>query len=440
MPKTNLFNKLKSPPGAKDLLPREVVLRQFIQEQLNTLFLFWGYQPIHTPVFEHYDALVAGLGEDLKDKIFKVVDGHGHILALKPDMTTPIARVAASRLKDEPLPIRLSYQANIFRYDAEQHSHKEFSQAGVELIGSGTSAADTESISLAINAFIALGLDNVQVVMGDQGFLNSYLTSLKLSPVQIQEIRRILAKKDHVELADYIRTNDLNCGKELTGLTRWVGKDEVFMAARKLLTDKEALKKLDNLESIYHLLSALGHEQHIRVDLGMSEDFAYYTGIIFDLYLPGFGLRVGRGGRYDQLLAQYDRPLPAVGFAINLEYVQNYLSKEEKVVFELPVPHCLVVMEEKYRAKGMEIAQGLRDQLNRVELEVLERGPEESKSYAVAKNIPFLIRVGKEILITSLDGGLEKKIPVERLGQIIEGELLADDEVLGAKDSRGQGV
>ena len=164
------------PYGTKDILPQDAARKRRVENELARLFLAWGYQEVVTPTFEYHETLKAGAPEESDDSSFRFFDRNGRMLALRPDMTTPIARVAVMRMKDDPLPFRLFYLANVFRQEESQAGRQcEFYQAGVELLGAGGIAADAEVVALAVEALLAAGLADFQICLGQVDFIGGII-------------------------------------------------------------------------------------------------------------------------------------------------------------------------------------------------------------------------------------------------------------------------
>src|SRR5690625_2379993 len=134
---------VKSPRGVRDLLPDEAVRKNRLEARIGDLFARWGYRPVVTPIFEFLETVQQSDGYELDERVYRFVDREGGLLALRPELTTPIARLVATRLQEAPKPLRLYSCGPVFRYD-EPHAgrQREFTQMGVELIGAPGPAAD----------------------------------------------------------------------------------------------------------------------------------------------------------------------------------------------------------------------------------------------------------------------------------------------------------
>jgi len=309
----------EKPAGVKDYLPHVVAKLRHIEQQVLDCMKRWGYEQIMTPTMEYYDTVgVASATSD--SKLFKLLNNRGTTLVLRSDMTAPIARVAASLLKDAPLPLRLSYHANVFRAIEEEAGREaEFFQTGVELIGDPTPEADAEVVALAIASLQAAGVSRFKIAVGHVGFLNGLLEEKLSGRAEAQrELKEYLLSRDHVGYRERLRSLGLpeRAERELEDILRLRGGQETCRQAKGLSADLSARSAIDHLCAIWDVLDAYGVTEHVLIDLTMIGDFSYYTGMTFEGYAADLGFPVVSGGRYDNLLAQFGRPSPATGFAL----------------------------------------------------------------------------------------------------------------------------
>lgn len=165
--------KLHTPIGLSDILPEECEKKKEVENIINDVFISMGYKEIETPAFEYYDVFAGGSGQISQENMFKFFDEKGRILTLRPDITTSIARVCATKLHEENLPMRLCYTGNVFRAEkTEGVRQREFTQSGIELLGSDTPNADAEVIAAAIESLLAVGISDFRVEIGQVAFFN----------------------------------------------------------------------------------------------------------------------------------------------------------------------------------------------------------------------------------------------------------------------------
>ncbi|MGB9793260.1 MAG: ATP phosphoribosyltransferase regulatory subunit, partial [Thermacetogeniaceae bacterium] len=163
------------PGDVKDMLPAEAKRKRELETRLLGLFESYGYQEVVTPTFEFYEMLEPALDRGMREHLFRFIDEQGRIIVLRPDMTTPIARLISTRLRDRELPMRFCYVANIFRRENHAGRQREFYQAGVELVGGSGAEADAEVISLACEALKLAGVRSFQISVGHVEVLEGVL-------------------------------------------------------------------------------------------------------------------------------------------------------------------------------------------------------------------------------------------------------------------------
>lgn len=352
------------PAGTKDFLPGDAKRKRMLEAKWSALFEQWGFREIITPTLEYFQVLAAGVGTNLEPDMYKFLDRENSILALRPDMTTPIARVAASRLKDEPLPLRLYYIANVFQHVAQVQAgrQREFSQTGVELLGAGTPMADAEVIALAVEALREAGLSGLQVSMGQVDFINGVMEETGLPAEERQAIKLALVNRDFVGLTNLLSDSNLSPEKQafITGIPLMHGKGEVIRKALTMTDNYKARQALENLHTIYAMLDMYGMAEYVNIDLGLIRDFDYYTGMVFEVYTPGLGFPICGGGRYDNLVAQFGLAIPATGFAIGAERAILALQRQGYTFPADPERH-LIVYQQGFEPQAVQKARELRE-------------------------------------------------------------------------------
>lgn len=315
---------LQVPAGVRDFLPAQAAALRQLEQRLLACFQNWGYQEVMTPTLEFAATFQAGSPAGYEDTLYKFIDRQGRVLALRPEMTAPIARLVATSLRRRELPLRLGYSARVFRYEEPQAGRqREFHQAGVELIGAGGVAGDVEIIALAVESLVQAGLDDFRLGLGQVAVTKGVLQDLGLAPEAVARIKSALASKDLVALErvydEHRLTGDRR--RQLELLATIHGGNEALAEARACFGHTAAAASLAELSQVWAALRAAGLEKWLFIDLGILRDFDYYTGIVFEGYAPGMGAPVCGGGRYDGLLARFGYPCPATGFALGLERV-----------------------------------------------------------------------------------------------------------------------
>lgn len=306
------------PVGMRDQGPEEVATRRRLEERLLELFARWGYREAATPTLEYLETLLRGAGPGVGDRVLKLVDAGGEVLALRPEMTVPLARFAAARLLPAgSTPLRLAYAAPVFRtQELGSGRLREFVQVGVELMGEGGTHADAEVIALASEALREAGVPGAVVGVGHAGFLRGVLAALP--EANAEAVRDALYRRAFAELSEVVSPGRiLDTLRRLPGLR---GPDALDRAAALAMTDESA-EALEALRAVLAALAVFDLDVPVEVDLGLIRDFDYYTGIVFEAHAARPGMPLLGGGRYDGLLARFGADAPATGFAVGLERV-----------------------------------------------------------------------------------------------------------------------
>ena len=320
---------LETPYGTRDLLPEDAAEMRHMENNLSGLFRLWGYDEVVTPTIEHLETLAPRISE--KNSLFMLLGNQNKPLALRNEMTTPIARLVSSRLKDAPTPLKLSYLGNVFRVEQTQMGRQcEFHQAGVELMGSDTPASDAEIVALAIESVLTCGIKDFQIHMGQVDFLDGILAYYEIEDEQCKEFKSAIERHDIVFMNQLIDALPLSLEdrETLNTLPLLNGKDDLLKRLYDLPLNTQSRSAVDNLAAIYALIQSYGYEDYVRFDLGTIRDFNYYTGMVFEGYSIGLGFPLCGGGRYDHLLTEYGHPMPATGFALGVERILLALSRQ----------------------------------------------------------------------------------------------------------------
>lgn len=321
----------KIPYGTKDFLPQEAAGKRAIEEGLAAMFSRWGYDEVITPTMEYLDTFTQEDNAQNESGMFKLFDRNNQTLSLRSDMTTPIARVAASRLKDAPTPLKLCYVNNVFRYEQTQSGRQcEFYQAGVELLGIPDASADAEVIAIAVESLRASGLTNFRISLGQVEFVNGIMEASGLTASEIERLKSLMVHHDLVALEEALRkTNLTDDRKELIRQIPLLhGGEELLDEVYHKVKNAKSRAAISNLAEIYRLLACYGVEKEIHFDLGIIRDFDYYTGMVFEGYAPGLGFPICGGGRYDQMLKSFGTDCPATGFSVGIERIMLSLERQ----------------------------------------------------------------------------------------------------------------
>ncbi|HEV8474021.1 MAG TPA: ATP phosphoribosyltransferase regulatory subunit [Methylomirabilota bacterium] len=409
------------PKGARIYLPDEAARKRVVESRLLDVFARWGYREIVTPTFEFADVLAIGTDVGVQESMFKFVDREtGRMLALRADITPQIARVVATRLRDEPKPVRLAYLTNVFRHDEPQMSHyREFYQAGVELIGLEKPEAEVEVIAMTIEGLRALGLERFQIDLGHPDFFRGLLEEASSDVAKRREVRDALARKDASSLERLVRelAPAPHVAEGLLALPTLFGRDIVLERAAKFTRNARSSRALANLAEVYRLLRIYGLAESVLLDLGEVRGFDYYSGLYFEAYVSGFGASIAGGGRYDDMLGRFGYDCPAVGFAFDIARALA-IMETQRVSVELPGPDFFIIDFTTEKTAALSLARRLRDLGASVARDIISRGLDESVEYARAQRVRHVLVVGSprtaagELLAIDLKQGGERTLAV----------------------------
>jgi ATP phosphoribosyltransferase regulatory subunit len=412
------------PRGARIYLPDEAVRKRHVERGLFEVFRRWGYREIVTPTFEYADVLATGTDVTVQENMFKLVDREtGRMLALRADITPQIARVVATRLRDEPMPLRLAYVTNVFRYEEPRVSHyREFYQAGVELIGLDKPEGEVEMVAMTIEGLRALGLEGFQLDLGHPDFFRGLLDEVKTDGARQQELREALARKDVGTLERVVGelAPPAHVGDALCALPGLFGHATVLEQAAVHARNERSARALANLSEVYRLLTIYGLADAVLLDLGGVRGFDYYSGAYFEAYVAGFGATVAAGGRYDHMLGRFGYECPAVGFAFDVGRVLAVMEGQG-VPVELPGPDFFIIDFTRDKTVALSLARRLRDRGASVARDILTRGLPESIAYARAQRARHVLVAGsprtgpEQLLALDLPEGRERVLPVREV-------------------------
>ncbi len=320
-----------TPRGFRDVLFEEAREREEVIRSISAVFSGWGYDPVETPVVEESATLQTGIPGEIERSAFRLFDLDGSLLALRPELTVPIARLAASRLAGTPGPHRVRYATEVFREHASLRGEaRQFTQVGVEFIGARGPAADTEVVLLLIEALEAAGLRSFVIGLGTAEVLRNLL-ELAGGPEEWRQAMVAAAQsRNLVEIERLAGREDLSpeLARAFVELPRITGGGEAFERCLELMQACDGTEFACSLAATWQVLNELGYGDRVQIDFGIMRSLDYYTGLQIEAYAPGLGLPLAGGGRYDRLLSAFGLPAPAAGFAVGLERLMIALAEQ----------------------------------------------------------------------------------------------------------------
>jgi len=374
------------PAGLGDLLP-EAASRFFsLRRTLLAVLERWGYRPTVPPLLEYGEVFSRALADPADEvALYKLVDrATGHVLAIRPDFTPQVARMAASRFAGASLPLRLCYEGPVVRHvPAQKGRSRELHQVGAELLGVLDPEADAEAIALVIGCLAEAGVQGFKVDVGQVEFFRGALLGCDLAEGQVAALTSCVARKDLSELGQLLEGLPVPDAKKrlLAELPLLAGGAEVLDQAAGLVESEHSRAALENLAQVVAYVGMHGLAEHLTVDLGELRGIDYHSGVIFEAFVHHLGSPLCRGGRYDRLLGLYGLDLPATGCALDLLAVTEALRLQGEAI---PPRRegVFIVNFRPSRSEALGLARSLRDRSIRAARDLIRRPLEDSLGHA----------------------------------------------------------
>jgi histidyl-tRNA synthetase len=384
--------------GMRDLIEEEAETLSFTICKARETAQLYGYHEAITPVVEPYELLSAKSGEEIRQRMFTFKDLGDRTVALRPEFTASIARLATTALKTEPKPLRVFSVGSVYRYDEPQRGrYREFWQSNFELMGSDKPEADAETILLTNNLMKAIGLQNFTFKIGHIGVIRGILNQQGVDEKIQNKILQLMDKKE------YERALKLIKGKEsrmlLQGLLELKGETP-------LETSEAIIEYVDGLEEAEAAANNLNYILWLvnecdcpvgTVDPAFARGLEYYTGVIFEVTVPELDVALGGGGRYDRLIEVFGgEQTPAVGVAHGLDRIALALQTQ-KIALQSERGKRVVVIpvQEALKGDAIRISQMLRDAGFLVEFEVMGRKMGKALEDADRRKMDYAVIVGE---------------------------------------------
>lgn len=323
--------QISTPEGTRDLLFAPARRLRAVEQRVRQSLEDRGYSEVITPAVEYYDVFAQANPAVGQENMLKIVDRAGRICVARPDNTTPIARIAATRLEGAELPVRLYYSQKVFRSIAEGHGHKsEFLQVGAELIGSDGLEADLDILTAAFSALEQAEAGSFRIELGHAEIYKALIEALGVDEQTAEDIRRLIENKSFAALGDALAPYQGSAAYQaLCAMPQLFGGVEVLDQVEHMTGNMRVLAAVAYLRRVYTALEQAGFGESVIIDLGLVHEMDYYTGIMFRGYLGGAGAAILAGGRYNALCAKFGRDLPAAGFGIDVERIAETGCEDE---------------------------------------------------------------------------------------------------------------
>ena len=410
-------------------MPKDAEMMRLVEQVSREISKLYGYDEIITPVLESYELLAAKTSEEIRERMYTFKDLGDRKVAMRPEFTASVARLVAAKLRNAPKPMRLFSVGSLYRYDEPQYGRfREFWQSNFELFGSSRPEADAEILMLTDNLLKKLGLQNYRFKIGHTGILSGILTREGLDDEKQNRVRQLLDKKlwaDALAVAG-------EAGASQKGLdvleSLFETKDEDPFQALSQIKDsiqeyESALDALDNLWKILELVKDSGAQLDVLVEAGFARGLEYYTGMIFEAFIPEIDVALGGGGRYDKLIQLFGgEPIPAVGVAQGIDRIVLSLNKQmvsPKHAEERSV--VVISIKDECMGKALELSNVLRNSGLPVEVAVMGRSVSRALADADRREVAYAVIVGpkeleeKKVVLREMKKNQQRTVEISNL-------------------------
>ncbi len=414
---------IQRPRGTRDFLFHEMSQRKQVENTLRRIFETYGYQEIKTPLFEDLALFTMKSGEGIMEQIYHFQDKGGRDLALRPELTAPVARLYINELQKKSKPIKMYYFGSCFRYERPQAGRwRQFWQLGCELIGGRSPESEAEIIALSAHCLEELGLEDFEIHIGNLGIIRGILNEAGVSRGEQDQIMATIDKGDVKELKDILETFrvDQNLKDVLITLVGMKGHREVIDKVSRIIDGNEsALKALKELEELLGILEAFGFSNYI-VNLGIARGLDYYSGTVSEIYVHGLGAQkqISGGGTYNLIELFGGETVESTGFAFGFDRLMEALKKQGITMPQSRTVDVFVApISQEVKLQAFEIAQDLRKNGIKTDVDLVGRKLKRILSHADSLGARYVLLVGerdlKEGKITLKDMELGEQILVE---------------------------
>jgi len=427
--------EISRPRGTRDFLFKDMKQRKHVENTLRNVFERYGYGEIKTPIFEDLTLFTEKSGEAIKEEIYHFKDKGNRDLALRPELTAPVARMYLNELQRSAKPIKMYYFGSCFRYERPQAGRfRQFWQFGCELIGGKSPEAEAEVMAMAANALDELGLKNYEFHIGNLGIIRSLLKDANVPEDHQQQIMGLIDKGDVDELKNLLNNSQLpeSLKEILLKLVGIKGHNEVIDDVRNIIKNcKGAFKSLDDLEELLNLLETFGFTNY-TVDMGIARGLDYYTGIVFEIYVHGLGAQkqISGGGTYNLIEIFGGEPVESTGFAFGFDRVMEALRIQEAAIpVKGHVDVFVAPLSGEMREQAFKIAQELRRNGISTDVDLTRRKLKKILSYSDSLGAKYVILVGArdiesgKVTVKNMESGEQELIDLNSISQEMNSKI-----------------
>ena len=365
-------NLLSTPEGVRDIYGTECENKHLVLNKIENVLHLYGNKDIETPTFEYFGIFNSDKGSAPSNEMYKFFDRENNTLVLRPDFTPSVARCVAKYFADEELPIRLCYKGKTFSSNERHHGKlSEITQIGSELINDDSSAADAETIACVIDSLKACGLNDFMIEIGEVDYFKGIIEEAGIDEDTENTIRDFIQIKNFFGLSEYLQRLDIdeNIKNSLNSMSALFGGPEILDKAAESTDNARALEAIERMKKVYTALSYYEYTDYVSFDLSMINGYDYYTGIVFSGYTYKTGNPIVKGGRYNNLLSQFGKDAPSIGFSIYVDELMNAISRQKidlgsnnksaLIIYTIENQQSAVLLAKRLRTTGW-IAQLIR--------------------------------------------------------------------------------
>lgn len=324
---------LHTPEGFRDIYGNEIIRKSNVKRILEDTIKKYDYLSIETPTVEYFDVFSKNIGTIPSKELYKFFDKEGNTLCLRPDFTPSIARVAATYFADSNEALKFCYSGSTFvNKNDHQGKLKETTQVGAELMGDASVEADYEIISMMLDCADSLGISEFQVTIGNVEYFKGLCEEKEIDLDTELSLREMIANKNYFGAKSILDKTSISDAKKeiILNITSFFGGEDSINKALEMADNDRSKEAALRLKALNNLLKKDGKNEKVTYDFGMLSNYNYYTGIVAKGYTYGSGDAIFKGGRYDNLVKEFGKDLPAVGFAASVDQIAGVIAHREK--------------------------------------------------------------------------------------------------------------
>lgn len=414
------------PRGTRDFTTIKMQKRKHVENKIRTVFENYGYQEIQTPTFETLELFTAKSGQGIIDEIYSFEDKGGRKLSLRPELTAPVIRFYVEKMQMEPKPLKVYYIGNCYRYDRPQKGrYREFTQAGCELIGVDTPEAYAELIAMAYNILKKVGLKKINLNIGNLTILSTIFKKFNLDSEKQKYLTPLIDKEEWDELTDALKEYNLT-NDEIQDLLETLQESNIEKIEKIIKSDPKPTEELINLKKTIKFLEEIFKIEKPEIKMSIVRGLDYYKGIVFEIEAPVLGAekQLCGGGAYELIPLFEGNPTPTSGFAIGFDRTLVALETEKQDFPKQKIDYFVIPVNDETLMKSFEIAEKLRNNGYKVDVDLKRRNVGKAMKYADSKNAENTIIIGPDelkenkIAIKNMKTGKQEKIKIDEIEKL----------------------